>query len=94
MRSQDEIDTEAKKLEEMKPTVRRCSSFGDNHHDAIDAQVRVLRERMSEDDIYSEFGDEGMDDFAQNVLDEALEARWWMCGDNDTAPSEAWKDLV
>lgn len=94
MRTKDEIDAEAARLEAMKPTVRKCSGFGDNHHNAIDAQVQVLREGMSNDDIFDAWGDEEIDEFEQNVLDAAIQAQDWMRGDTDEAPSVEWQDLV
>jgi hypothetical protein len=93
MRTQAEILAEADTLETMKPTVRSSSAFGDDHHAAIDAQVQVLRDRMTQDDIYDTWGDEDADDFAQNVLDEALATHEWMHG-HGPAPHEGWADLV
>ena len=93
-KTNDEVIAEAQKLADMKPSVRQRSNFGDDHHDAIEAQIRVLREGMTEDDIYTKFGDESRDDFAQNVLDEALYAHWWVTGAEEMPASTVWKDLV
>jgi hypothetical protein len=95
MREQSVINEEIAKLKEMKPTVLKSSAFGDNHHDAIDAQIDVLEGSLSRDDIYAHYGDEDTDEFAQNVLDSALEAFDWRFEYNEqAAPTEGWKDLV
>ena len=90
-----QVTAEIKKLETMKPNVRRTSAFGDNHHDAIDAQVKVLTEGMDEEEIYAEWENE--DDYEQNrnIIDAALEATHWRDGeaDDDKSPSENWKEL-
>jgi hypothetical protein len=90
MRTDAEINAEIKKLRDMKPNVRMTSAFGDNHHNAIDAQIRVLDELMDEEDIETIF-----DDDAQNVRDEAYNALQWMLGEDEyDAPSQGWQELV
>lgn len=92
----DQIEAEIKTLREMKPRVRRRSGFGDDHHDAIDGQLSVLEEDLSEEDIYDAH-DGACDDelfYAENVKDAALEARRWLDGDEENPPSENWKELV
>lgn len=94
-----EIAAEIAKLREMKPTVLRASMFGDNHHDAIDAQVEVLEQRMSEDEVFDKypFGDEGEgeDDVAENVHNAARDAALWLAGESDDGnPSKNWESLV
>lgn len=93
MKTNEQINAEMAALTAMKPTVRHHSAFGDDNHEAIEAQLSVLRERMDTDEIYDAWGDEDTDEFAQNVLDEALAARDWMIGD-EAAPSEGWAALV
>lgn len=86
----EEIVAEAATLKKMKPTVLKSSAFGDNHHNAIDAQIEALEMRKSEEEIYDELADE-----ADNVRDAALEAVRWMEGESeDGAPSDNWKSLV
>ncbi len=91
-KSDKQIKEEIAKLEEMKPNVRRSSSFGDDHHEAIDAQVEVLKEQLDNDEIYDRF-----EDGPQNVLDAALEAMGWMDGGSygeGERPSKNWAELV
>lgn len=97
MKTPKQIEKEIKALTEMKPRVKRNSVFGDDHHDAIDAQVEVLTKRMSESSIYDKDGETDPDDdslWKQNVMDAALSAYRWMRGEEDEAPSEGWKDLL
>jgi len=77
----------------MKPTVVMESRFGDNHHDAIDAQIDVLANGLTEDDVYDAWEDPvGLKD---NVRDAMLEAAQWVNGESeDGAPSNGWKELV
>ena len=91
--TKQEIEQEIADLKEIKPRVRRTSMFGDNHHDAIDAQVTVLSERLTDDEI-DERAEE--DDWADNVRDEAVSAAAWMRGEYEDYPSlvDAWKELA
>jgi hypothetical protein len=43
MRTPEEIDKEIQALEEIKPKVRHYSSYGDDYHAAIEAQIDVLK---------------------------------------------------
>lgn len=86
-KSTSEIEAEISLLITMKPDVRSHSAFGDDHHAAIAAQVKTLEERLTETDIWD-------DDWTDNERDAAIDARRWLAGDSDTAPSEVWKDLL
>lgn len=88
-RSKEEVQKEAETLREMKPKVRQFSAFGDDHHAAIDAQIEVLQEGLSDDDVYERFEED-----AQNIFDEAMQAFEWMSGENDVAPSVGWAELL
>lgn len=92
-KTDEQINAEIEALKAVKPSVRKVSAFGDDNHEAIDAQIRVLTERMSLDDVYDAWGDEDSDEFEQHLLDAALEARDWMTGAraaNEGSPSEGW----
>jgi len=45
--TKEQIAAEAKEPGEMKPKVKVQSRFGDNHHDAIDAQRDVLEGKIN-----------------------------------------------
>jgi len=85
------IDAEIVALTKIKPTVRRTSQFGDNHHDAIDAQIKVLDQRMNrtEADDYFEFDPENVQDAVRDAVD-------WLRGEFTGAASlaESWRELV
>lgn len=96
-KTEDAIRIEIEALKALKPKVRRHNAFGDDHREAIDAQISVLEERMTLDKIYDTWGDEAMDEFAQNVLDAAIEARDWMTGElaeDEGKPSDGWSELA
>ena len=90
-----EIKREIKDLLKMKPTVRRTSLFGDNHHDAIDAQVEVLKDDLTETEIYNR-GNEDAEDWKDNVVSAATDARLWMDGEYEDYPRlvDEWKELA
>lgn len=90
--TQAEIDAEIKALEDVLPKVPARSFFGDDNRSAIRVSMRVLKDNMSEDDIYDRYGDS-----ADNVLEEALGARHWLDGDYDGefgSPSKEWEQLI
>jgi hypothetical protein len=98
MKTAKQVEKEIAMLVEMKPRVLRRSGFGEDHHEAIDAQIKVLKERMSEDRIYDIFqpvdeDGEPDDEGNRHDLDSALEAKRWLDGEGD-APSKGWKELV
>jgi len=94
-KTDEEIKAEIAALMAMKPGVRSHSIFGDDNHAAIDAQLRVLTEQMSEDAIYAAYADEDAGDFDQYILDSADHAYFWMSGQPDyEAPSADWMSLV
>jgi hypothetical protein len=91
----EQVAAEIAKLKEIQPKVRETSLFGDNNRDAIDAQINVLERRISNDAIYDMYGEDS-DDFAQNVLDSAVEARDYLDGHvvDDEIPSVSWATLI
>lgn len=92
-KTQEQIDAEVAALVAVKPKVRETNAFGDDNHAAIDAQLAVLRERMSHDDVYDAYGDEDSEEFDQHTLDAALSAHDWMVGTlaaDEGSPSEGW----
>lgn len=101
----EQIEEEIAKLETMKPHVRRHSLFNDDNHAAIEAQIRVLRERMGNGQVHDTYGEDNddEDDFAfddlpdsnEHTFTNALEASDWMTGaSTEPPPSENWSSLV
>lgn len=91
--TQKQIDKEIKSLTEMKPNVRHFRGFGDDHHTAIDAQIDVLTNHMTDSEIFDRYGAEDTDG-PQNVQDAALDARSWLDGNRQGTLSEEWQELV
>lgn len=93
MRDNSELKVEAEKLRKMQPNVRRQSTFGDNHHDAIDMQIEVLLDETLDIEGVNGGRDDG--DILDNVADAAIAAIEWREEERDAAPpSEDWKSLL
>lgn len=99
MKTTEEIAKCVGELREIKPRVRKQSAFGDNHHDAIEAQIEALMELMDVDDAYSKYEPTGDDDIdsdegrAENVLNAALDAIRWR-DETEDYPVDGWQSLV
>jgi hypothetical protein len=96
--TQEQIAEEIAKLKAMKPTVIRSSVFGDNHWDAIDAQINVLENQWGDNRVYDKYPcqDEDDDGYPDNVRDAAYEAASWLNGETEEgeSPSDNWQSLV
>lgn len=78
-----EIRAEITALKAAKPRVRERNIFGDSLHDAIDAQIVVLENGLTEDEIYERFSN-------RSELDGALDALAWEYGEErEFADSES-----
>lgn len=95
----DAIKAEIAWLKTNKKFIPSHSGFGDNHWESIDAQITVLEEDLTEDDIYDRSCEDGEDpeemgvEWSYNQRENALYARQWLDGD-EMAPSENWGPLV
>ena len=85
-----EVKAEIKRLQEMKPFVRKTTHFGDDNHERIDAQIRVLEEAMDEDDIWNEWPEE---EEHQDIRSQAEYALRWSEGEEKDSPSKDWSWL-
>lgn len=94
MRSQEEIQTVVQALQELKPTVRRKTFFGDDNWEQIDAQIWVLEKDIDEDKIFDRYADEEDKDDNLAIRDAAFDAYAWKFGDDDIDLVSSWKDLV
>jgi hypothetical protein len=90
--TREEIAAEIAALREIKPRVRKRSSFGGDHHAAIERQIQVLTERMTERAIERAADSE---EWADNERDEAMAAFEWMAGSYTDYPRlvDEWKEL-
>lgn len=99
-----QINQQIAALKKMKPRVLRYSGFGDDHHAAIDAQIHVLKERLSTDDVYTKAddcammeccGDDNINWQYENVESAGLEAAKWLVGESDDhLLTDGWKPLM
>ena len=91
--TKEEVLRQIDLLREGLPTVKHYSMFGDDHHKAINAQIKVLEQNMDEDGIYQRWGDDERDAY---LLDNALEAMHWRDGDGEAeeSPWEGWQSLI
>lgn len=92
-----QIKAEAKKLAAMKPKVRRMTAFGDDNHAAIEAQIEVLENDLSEDDIYNRANEEtaaAEELWTERQRENATHARQWMDGEEKESPSQSWAGLA
>ena len=88
-----EVQQEIANLIAIKPRIPQFSAFGDNNHAAIDAQLAVLRERLTRDEVVTRFPFDGTE---TNYM--ARVAYEWMSGEvpagpNDT-PSQDWQAIA
>lgn len=94
----EQVALEVARLKAVHPLVPTHSFFGDDNRAAIDAQIKVLEEGMSLDEVHAAFGeftDEG--DFSQNTLDCALTAHDWLQGDladDEASPAFGWEGIA
>lgn len=90
--SATEIEKEIKVLQGYVDRVRPTSAFGDDNVEAIETQIRVLDELLTDDDVYDLFEvEEEISEYAKNC---GLDAVAWLEGDNDEPPSKDWEGLL
>lgn len=92
-RTDAEIAQELKWLRDNKAFIPRTTAFGDSNWDAIDAQIMVLENRWSEQEVWDRESDE---DWCGRVLDNARDAAMWLEGEDENQPSAQgnWGALV
>ena len=81
-----QIEAEIAALDNCKKYIPRITKFGDNNHEAIDAGVSALADRITVDMAYECAGSEEPSNEDQAKIEAAL----WMAGERDTAPSSEW----
>lgn len=84
---QFEVDDEISALEELLNKVPTSTALDDRNKEAINAQLKVLREYMILGEIEEEFEDD------HYVLGMALDAMQWLWDIGDP-PSDMWKELL
>jgi len=91
-RTEAEIQTQIEELTaiKLKPTFRRTTLFGDNNVEAIEAQIEVLEERLTDDDVTDR---QDMEDFSEHAANSALDAANWLAGVDEDTPVKGWEGL-
>lgn len=87
-RTRIEVEEELSALCNLADIVPQYTAFGDDNQEAINAQIKVIRERMSFEDVLYEFEDE-----RSYTLSAAQDALRWL-RDDDEPVSAAWMELV
>lgn len=94
-----EVDKNVAWLEANIDKLPRANMFGDNLQDHARADLKVLTENLSQDDIddRTRFEDEDEDDskdWDQNQRDSATSVREWLDGNESTSPISNYEHLV
>lgn len=88
--TQEQIQAEIEKLQEMKPKVRQHTAFGEDNHAAIEVQIRVLEQNLDEWVIFDQW--DMIDDY---LCANALYAREWLDGGGEPMSGpNMWGSLV
>lgn len=82
-----QIEKEIVALKYCETRVRPTTAFGESNTEAIRVQIRVLEDRMSDDEINDTWGDD------ERLLGMAIEAMNWLRGEAGLQ-SEEWKPLL
>lgn len=93
--TEKQIESEIKKLETLKPLMPHFSVFGDDNYEKIDAQITVLEEGLTEDDVYDRFEDQDNPDKTYDLVSNARDAALWLIGESEYgSPSKGWEELA
>ncbi len=93
----NQIQDEVGALRKLKENIPQQNALGEDNRRAVEAQIEVLDQCLNAETILAKWGDERRDDFAQNVLDEALYACDWLSGElaeEEVSPAAAWAPLA
>lgn len=95
--SKAEIRAEISTLRGFKSRVRRWTFFGDDNQASIAAQIAVLRDCLTYDQIYNKFGvsraDEQSGKDQPQAVSQAIDARQWLDAEGEL-PSAGWRPLL
>ncbi len=88
-RTKVEINSELRAISKLRHAVPAQSVFGDDNRAAIRAQMQVLEECLSVDEVQDRFEDDGY-----YVLSAALTAQSWLQQFEDSPLSKDWSRLT
>jgi len=88
LRTKEEIAAELVEL-------AQCRMFIPNFHKhTLDAQVWVLEELPTHDEIFDKYGEESTgEEFDQELLDGVIEAEQWLKNESEEAPNVNWQEF-
>lgn len=86
-RTVEEVQQEIASLRDLSGRVASTTAFGDSNDDAIDAQIRVLDEKLTFEQVVDEYED------VAYTLSSALDAYRWL-NEDDEPVSTGWRELV
>lgn len=92
VRSPEVIKAEIEALMALRDRIPPYSAFGDPNVAQLDAQVMVLRNRMSSNEIWERWAGDGQRD--GHIRWGADQARNWLDGEDDQKPSDDWETML
>jgi hypothetical protein len=94
-RTKSEIKAQIDFLGKDKMRVTKYSAFGEDNHAAIDAQINVLTNSMTEDNVCVNYRYIGEDDFnGRYIFEAAIETALWLSGERNEDPHLDWSHLT
>jgi hypothetical protein len=95
----EEIQQEIETLSRICPSVRHYTLFGDDNHEAIKAQVEILKQLIGESPSDPHMVERKIGNYVKDyTYDAASEALNWACGERDPdeleTPSKEWEALI
>jgi len=91
-RTAEEIASELSALNELLSQLPQQTLRPDETRDCLHAQVHVLQDNLSKQDVLDEYEDME-DDPIMFIFESAYDAWRWMAGDDELTPSKAWPHL-
>ena len=90
MRTQEEIQEEIRRLKALEPVIRSRSAFGNDNRATLRAELKVLEDNLSEDQIYD------LEDLlGYDTISNMMRVRDWLDGEEEEGtPSEGWLSLA
>lgn len=97
MRTAKEIKAEVAALKKLRGQLPKLSPRGEENHTCIDAQIEVLNNKFTEDDIYERGDIETTPTkkfWNSDVRNSAMSALNWKLGESFEAPSVDWDVML
>jgi hypothetical protein len=90
LRTQEEVDRMIERLKAAKAGVPALTSFGDDNHATIEAQIEVLEQKLAHNTVEQRFADDQPD-----LYYTVLATVGWLYGEEETDEiAGAWEELA